>query len=98
MSAILREKKSAHWKDREVRMPIANRISPSHITRSKELPSSNAVAALLTCVPTHCDGSLDATMNIHVTGTHKAQDSWPSFAGSYLNRSMRRMNQMARAN
>jgi hypothetical protein len=68
--------------DRNIKMPIESKIKRLNMLRSREFPSSIACDADCTNPPSHCEGNLDATINIQITGTHKASEVFGSFAGS----------------
>src|SRR5580700_125723 len=80
VSAGLRAKKSPHLNDRATRIPIASRIKAEEMLASKGFPASIASAACPTW-PSHCEGSRVPTMNIHITGTHKASEVLGALAG-----------------
>lgn len=47
--------------------------------------------------PSHCEGSRDSTMNIQITGTHKAGEVPRTLAGSKYNNAKNRTSQAASA-
>jgi hypothetical protein len=95
--AKLREQKSLHLKDRDIRIAIASRIKTKNMLRSNGFPSSRTRAAWPTWPVSHCEGSRDPTMNIQITGTHKAKEVFECLAGSQPSSANKRMSQRNRA-
>ena len=83
--------------DRDIRMPIASRISAEEMVRSKGFPSSIACAASATLPPSHCDGNRVPMMNIQITGSHRAGEVFGSRAGSKYRSATSDMNQSSSA-
>src|SRR5208337_3003773 len=93
----LRVKKPPQLNDRDTRMPTASRMRTKRTVRSNGFPSSIAWAISPTWLPSHCEGSRDPMMNIHVKGTQRANEVPESFAGSNHSRPKRRTTQRSSA-
>ena len=97
MRAKLRVKKEPHLKDRDIKMPIETAIMNRKTARSMGFPSAMASDEVVFGLPIHCEGSRDATINIQITGAHKASEVRGSLAGSKINNPTKRISQRVSA-